>query len=597
MKRSLKFENLESRNLLSITSMGDLSANYDYLVITSGTLENSFVPLIEVKEAKGLSTAVVNVDFIYANYIPTEDHTNDTQGQAGINTDMIRSFIKDSYLNHGTRWVLLGGDVEIVPQRGVYVNGGIGITVNDLPTDEYYACLDGSWNGDGDALWAEITDGESGGDIDMTPEVYVGRAPVSNVAETVNFVNKTVQYETITAPNAKQMLLWGDQMDSSIYGSRSCINIRDTVLPIDWKAQVIESYDIPGYHVGAEERLAQLNNNPNIIEHMGHGSVLSTAYITREQVVGLTNSFPFFMYSQSCNAGGFEYDDAISEYYVTSTHGAFAVIMNSRSGWYDSAGRLLYNHVHAKAFMDQILNHGVLHLGEANEAAKAEMRATVGKLGFDRWVELETNLLGDPETSMQIGNDVYIPGITITITSIVDAGNVMADNVVIQDGGTLTCTSIVCDSLIIGGSVPAPIVSYITQPVLDVVYDDSMCAVIDDQLVIEDEVIDIISNDLATNILSSILPKVDDVQYILMDAVFEEVGAIINHDVVNVELLSKDMVDIVETHIKRAGIYNLHPNDFTMPLFMYDATPRAKNIEEKSEDDLLLGLTNLQNTI
>ena len=69
---------------------------------------------------------------------------------------------------------VVGGDPAVVPVRGVYVQAG-GVTETDLPTDEYYACLNGPWNGNGDSNWGEANDGAGGGDIDLTAQVYVGR--------------------------------------------------------------------------------------------------------------------------------------------------------------------------------------------------------------------------------------------------------------------------------------------------------------------------------------------------------------------------------------------------------------------------------------
>ena len=114
--------------------------------------------------------------------------------------------------------MLLGGDTDgydrpagtansIVPHRGA--KGGWDSDPNsidnNMPTDLYYACLDGTWNGDGDSIWGEKNDGSGGGDVDLVPELHVGRAPVSNVTEAVNFVSKAVLYETVPSPNPK----WG----------------------------------------------------------------------------------------------------------------------------------------------------------------------------------------------------------------------------------------------------------------------------------------------------------------------------------------------------------------------------------------------------
>jgi len=298
-------------------------SNYEYLLITSSALQESFQPLVSEKLSRGLSAQVFTTDFVYANYSGTESNDN---------ADKIRSFIRDSYLNHGTQWVLLGGDVDVIPVRKVYVSTSE-TTVTDMPTDEYYACLDGPWNGDGDSYWAELTDGTDGDDVDLGPEVYVGRAPVSNATEAANFVNKTVQYETVAHPNANKSVFVGDKLDAFNYGSASCEDIISDVLPTDWQAQVQRRYDtsVPSSWSSADF-ISDLNASPHIVEHLGHGSVvtMSNARLTTANVDALTNEFPYIMYSQACDMGDFTYSDSIAEHHLVSPHGAVAVIMNSR---------------------------------------------------------------------------------------------------------------------------------------------------------------------------------------------------------------------------------------------------------------------------
>ncbi len=129
-RRPLRIESLEGRLLLS----GAPPALYDYVVITSAALESSFQPLVAEKISRGLSAAIVTTDYIYANYTGTETHDN---------PDKIRQFIADSYANHGTQWVLLGGDVEVVPARGVYLPSGYGYP--EQPADRHVLCLPGRY--------------------------------------------------------------------------------------------------------------------------------------------------------------------------------------------------------------------------------------------------------------------------------------------------------------------------------------------------------------------------------------------------------------------------------------------------------------------
>ncbi|WP_347246424.1 C25 family cysteine peptidase, partial [Thermogutta sp.] len=170
--------NPEVLGTYATTTAAPLVDPSEYVVITNAALAREFEPLVQEKIARGLTARLVTTEWIAENYRGTEN---------GDLADRIREFLSDAYFNHGTRWVLLGGDAEIVPTRGVYA--AVGNTLETaLPTDMYYACLDGPWNRDGDNLWGEPTDGLNGGDIDLVPELYVGRAPVSSVTEARNFV-------------------------------------------------------------------------------------------------------------------------------------------------------------------------------------------------------------------------------------------------------------------------------------------------------------------------------------------------------------------------------------------------------------------------
>ncbi|MHC4406333.1 MAG: C25 family cysteine peptidase, partial [Planctomycetota bacterium] len=368
------------------------SGQYEYVIITAGDLQQSFQPLVNQKSGRGLSATMVTTETIYANYSGTE-----IDDQA----DRIRSFVADAHANWGTRWVLLGGDVDVIPQRGVYASVG-SIVENDLPTDLYYACLDGTWNGDGDGLWGEYGDGTGGGDVDLVAEVYIGRAPVSNAAEAANFVSKTIQYETTLHPNATTAVWLGEQLDESTWGSYSSIPIRENALPDDWN--VVEHYDSAGGW-NKSALVNDLNAGPHLVNHLGHANEVYNARLVSSDVAGLTNEQPYFMYSQGCLSGSFDtHDVAIAEQHVTGQYGAFSVVMNSRYGWYIPGDTPGGSHYYAMEFWDAAFNEGLTRLGEANQDSKDDNLFRVGSTGAYRWIHFETNLFGDPETSLQIGD-------------------------------------------------------------------------------------------------------------------------------------------------------------------------------------------------
>lgn len=174
-----------------------LTGQYDYVIITSDALnkapEPNFQTLADWKTAQGVKATIVTVEQIYDNYTGKDKQ------------EQIRAFIHDAYLNNGIEYVLLGGDADggdsggesgddIVPVRGLWAWSYEADPPN-IPSDLYYACLDGTYDDDGDQIYGEPTDGPSGGEVDLMAEVYVGRAPVDSEQEIENFVNKTIQYE------------------------------------------------------------------------------------------------------------------------------------------------------------------------------------------------------------------------------------------------------------------------------------------------------------------------------------------------------------------------------------------------------------------
>ncbi|MFP4105285.1 MAG: C25 family cysteine peptidase [Phycisphaerae bacterium] len=367
------------------------SGSFDYMIITNDALSGSFQTLLDHKAAKGLSTTMVTTEYIFSNYSGTEN---------GDQADQIRHFIQDAYANWGVEYVLLGGDVSVIPERGLYGSSG-SYTQNYIPGDIYYAALDGTWNGDGDSLWGESNDGTNGGDVDLVPDVKIGRAPVETIQETNNFVNKTITYEITPRDNVNSFLSAGEKLDSTTYGSYSIEQIADNIVPDSWTVDKL--YDIDGTW-SRDEMIAKLNDSPHLVDHLGHGMTNYVGKTYSSNVDSLTNDLPYFMYSQACDAGAFDRSDSVAEHHVKGEHGAFAVVMNSRYGWYYPGSYPGGNHHWDVQFWDAIFNEGITDLGGANNDSKMDNLYRVGTSGSNRWIHFELNLLGDPETSIHMEN-------------------------------------------------------------------------------------------------------------------------------------------------------------------------------------------------
>ena len=152
-----------------------------YLIITTDALASEFQPLAQWKRRIGLPTTLKTIEALRVEYPSAAD-----------DAERMRLWIRDQYTGPGARWVLLGGTAAVVPTRyasTTFYTGGF------IPTDLYFSCLDGSWNADGDGLWGEgyASESDPGDNADLLPEVWVGRAPVTNATEAHAFVLRTLQ--------------------------------------------------------------------------------------------------------------------------------------------------------------------------------------------------------------------------------------------------------------------------------------------------------------------------------------------------------------------------------------------------------------------
>ncbi|MDD5194778.1 MAG: C25 family cysteine peptidase, partial [Candidatus Omnitrophica bacterium] len=356
---------------------------HTYVIVTNDTLAPAFAPLIDQKNTKGLNATIVTTSYIYSKYTGLE-----VVAAKRDNADKIRHFIQDAYNNWGTRYVLLGGDIEVVPTRNIGYH-------DNTPSDHYFACLDGCWNYNGDQNWMDRD--SSGNYPDLLSEVYVGRCPASNSTEVTNFVNKIIKYETQEHSCPWNALMLGEKADSYTYGGTGMTIMDDRYIPAGWNT--IERYD-EFASWGAAEVVADLNQSPNIVNHMGHAASYYNARIRTADVAALTNAYPYFMYSQGCYSGAFDQVDiCIAEQHVIGRYGAYGVIMNGRYGWYYPGQDPMSgaSHTYHEAFNQEIFVYKNYNMAKANQLSKERVNG-----GYYEYEFMETNLLGDPETPFQI---------------------------------------------------------------------------------------------------------------------------------------------------------------------------------------------------
>ncbi|MFH1862645.1 MAG: C25 family cysteine peptidase, partial [bacterium] len=421
----------------SVQTVDELGCKY--LIITAEDLADYFQPLAQHKTMRNLPAEIVLVEDIAAQY-------------PGVDLpEKIRNCVKAYYLSEPLEYVLLAGDDEYVPHRGLYASLGGEVDL-DVPADLYFSNLDGNWNTDGDAYWGESNE------ADLYAEVAIGRMPSDSPSEAQNVVNKTILYEnTPVVADLEKALMLGEDLGWISWGSWYKEEIRlgssswgYSTAAIAGNFSVETLYDAPGYSWSAGTGLVpRLNGGVHLVNHLGHainGYVMKigSSSVTDEILTndGVNHNF-YIAYSQGCYNGAFDNrttgtsytTDAITEKFAGIQHGAVAFLCNSRYGWgnyYDTDGPSQY---YDREFFDAIFSEGIHNLGWINADSKEDNVSRLANATL--WVYYEMNLIGDPAldvwtaspqnlsanypdtlamTTTQVSVFTSVPNVTVSLT-------------------------------------------------------------------------------------------------------------------------------------------------------------------------------------
>jgi hypothetical protein len=378
--------NPDATSMYSLRSV-ESTATYKYVIITTTDMVSAFQPLADWKTQKLGSACIVTVSTIESQY-------------AGVDTqEKIRNFLQYAYQNWQTQWVLLGGDIEAVPQRGAYgyVMSNTGpVEDKNIPCDLYYSDLDGTWDADGDHIYGETTDG-----VNLYPDLYVGRAPVNTAAEATNFGNKVLTYEQ-SPPSGylTKALLIAYWLDSSTNEA----GLKDYIASNYLSGYTITKYYESSLGSGVDKNgvINSINSGQGIVNQASHGNEWSVPPFDISDVDNLQNDQKYFVfYSMACYTNAFDRSDCIAEHFLLNNHGgAVAYIGNSRYGWYYSGqpGNGPGDQYDKEFF--KFLSQGYKHIGETLAKSKVTFIPQSGDNGPFRWIQYCLNLLGDPEMTI-----------------------------------------------------------------------------------------------------------------------------------------------------------------------------------------------------
>ncbi len=421
-----------------------------YLIVTSENLKNAFQTLANWKTAKGVKAKIETVEDIYNKYT------------GSTNQIKIKKCIYD-YKQQGLEYVLLGGDVDIVPAQGCYgkvTNSEEVFEDFHIPTDLFYSLFDGdfAWNADGDSIIGEIEDNV---EIDTTA-LAVSRIPVSTHQNVETFIEKTINYELNPPTNMyNKFLLIGNKMkykydghsDSEILSLRLYNTYIKNYFPDAEASYIFDTNS--SYEGGASYELNAVNLQHQLATGFHHVHVKthgeSDAWLLEKGIYGNTDAQSLnninsssIILTTACHTNAFDSPTScLSESFMNNPQsGIVAFLGSSRNGWGvddDEIPKPGLSILFNRYLYESLFKYKVNRFGKA--VVRVKKRYKSNRYNPTRWLLFSINAIGDPELPIYTefpksveglswahkDNNLYVAtnttGCTITLSSANDNGN------------------------------------------------------------------------------------------------------------------------------------------------------------------------------
>jgi len=278
----------------SSSKRSEVFIEYDMVIIAPDVFSDSLQPLIAHKNSVGIQTFLKTTEEIY------------TECDGRDEAEKIKYCIFESAENLGIKYVLLVGDVDTTPIRTTEVNhiwtGSGSILVDDIITDLYYADIydaEGnfsSWDSNGDGVFSEYylyNFGENPGEIeivdeiDLYPDVGVGRIPCTTVDELEIVINKIISYETQSFGDWFNRLILAavDGFPEPGYQCEMITNLVGEVLTNFTKVKLYESLG----NLKARLINREINDGAGLFLFFAHGRHMAIANYHKLFIKGLHN--------------------------------------------------------------------------------------------------------------------------------------------------------------------------------------------------------------------------------------------------------------------------------------------------------------------
>lgn len=311
----------------------------------------------------------------------------------------VRSFLRSAYQLWGTRSAVLAADHEQIPLRMVRV---LVPFVEYIPTDTYYADLDGTWDGNGNGDYGEVADS-----LDMVPDLVVGRLPATTRAEATAMVDKALRYMKNPPPGAltKNLMLaevlfpseWTPGELITTDGAVEAESLRVRVPGCAATERYYENHTVyPGTTpLTKSAALSALSRGHNVVVHVGHGSrsqiSVGSEVVTGTELAAVSSGDSAALWvSSNCASAAADYDCVAEKLVRRPNGGAVAYIGATRDAWAANSAVL------SKALFGSLFGAAFPTLGEALEEARQKFLPAARSDFLARWTYFESILLGVP---------------------------------------------------------------------------------------------------------------------------------------------------------------------------------------------------------
>jgi len=374
----------------------DLNEPYQMVIISTMSKETVFDEYITWQENRDISTGFFAVEDIYQNYNGID------------NQEKIRSFIIDAYQTYAQtdtplEYIILGGDDQIIPIRGMF--GQVGNTVDhNMPADLYYSNLDGNWDANGNGIYGELGD-----DIDLYAEVALGRIPAFSDSQFQNFFHKSMYYVDNNTYSNDIAYMFGENLDGTPTWGGDYKDQISPYIPDDYHLDTL--YERDGTF-SIENIVNAFNNGLGIINHIGHANYFIVFGLNNGRINSLQNTEYGFAYTQGCYPAAFDYSTsqesgAVGQNLTIASGGLFAFIGNTRYGWYSPGSTNGASQAFDITFFSGLYEHNIRELGHTLNYSRESLANEAMSHGVMRWIFYELVLFGDPSIAVKDANGTF----------------------------------------------------------------------------------------------------------------------------------------------------------------------------------------------